>query len=363
MNCYVNIIEPLMDNILLIDDDCDTFLELLSPIAEVFGFNVVGEKSVKSGVTRFRENQEEFQAILLDLSFSPENYEGVRCLDDLKAINPLIPVIILSGTAAAKDLAMAVHCMKNGALNYMSKQGIEADALFGMLATGVNQYKKKKEEARRRDLQSEYVSRSSAYEKMRRTTETIVSDMLDEKVMFRPTIETRVKEFDSFYNKLLIKEEKEGRIIDPFKRIVDVVGVRVIFYNSKDLELATSLLQQSDDFLPLSGTNKLAGDDKTTTHGYRAIHFDVQLNPEKRLHLKEYQGIENTPAEIQFKTIFAHSWSKVHHALSYKSNEAGGLNELAQEKLNEDFRIAAEKLVEVEKQITNLCQEYHDSQN
>lgn len=349
--------------ILLIDDDYQRLVDLLSIAADEFDLSLIGVGTIENGLQKFREQQNDITAILLDLSFSPGNYEGVLCLEKIKSINPLIPVIILTGSDAGEDLDMAVNCMKNGAYNYMLKSHVHSDLLFEMLTMAITQYKNKSESKRRSMLIDEFNLRILAYKKMLQTTKMIVGDLLEGQMMFQPTIEIRVKEFNSFYNKLLNKEEKEGKISDPFKRLVDVVGMRAIFYNSKDLEKAISLIQESNDFLPIDGSGALIGDDKTSTYGYRAIHFDVKLNPEKRLHLREYTGIENIPCEIQFKTIFAHSWSKVHHALSYKQNGNAILSEPSQNKLDEDFRKAAKSLMKVEEQITSLCQMHHEATN
>jgi ppGpp synthetase/RelA/SpoT-type nucleotidyltranferase/CheY-like chemotaxis protein len=351
------------NTILLIDDDYTGFIEGLSLPARTFDLNVKGFDTIDNGLEEFQNNKEIIGAILLDLSFTAGNYEGVEALEKIRAISHLVPVIILTGSQSANDLKMAVNCMKNGAFNYVLKTNLDPASLFEMLKVAIKQYESNTDIERHTKLKEEFITKVSAYGKMLHTTEMIVSDLLKEQMMFPPTIEKRIKEFQSFYKKLLSKEEKEGFIADPFKRLTDVAGMRVIFYNTVDLEKAVELLLSSDDFLSNDGKTAIKADDKSNSYGYRAVHFDVKVNPAKRLHLKEYEGIEEIPCEIQFKTIFAHSWSKVHHAFSYKQNGTVALDNETQKMLNEDFNIAAKNLEDIENQITILCKKYAAATN
>lgn len=351
------------NTILLIDDDYTGFIEGLSLPAKAFQLDVIGFETIENGLEAFQRNQEKVGAILLDLSFTAGNYEGVEALEKIRAISHLIPVIILTGSQSANDLKMAVNCMKNGAFNYVLKTNLDPASLFEMLKVAIKQYESNTDAERHSQLKEELNSKRNAYDKMLHTTEMIVSDLLKGQMMFPPTIEKRIKEFKSFYNKLLSKEEKEGFIVEPFKRLTDVAGMRVIFYNTVDLEKAVELLKSSDDFLSIDGKTAIKEDDKSNSYGYRAVHFDVKVNPAKRLHLKEYEGIEEIPCEIQFKTIFAHSWSKVHHAFSYKQNGTVALDSETQKMLNEDFNTAAKNLEDIENQITILCKKYAAATN
>jgi ppGpp synthetase/RelA/SpoT-type nucleotidyltranferase/CheY-like chemotaxis protein len=349
------------NTILLIDDDYKGFIEGLSLPAKAFQLDVIGFETIENGLKAFQSNQEKVGAILLDLSFTTGNYEGVEGLEKIRAFSKLVPVIILTGSQSANDLKMAINCMKNGAFNYVLKTNLDPASLFEMLKVAIKLYESNTDAERYLQLKEEFLGKVSDYGKMLHTTEMIVSDLLTDQMMFPPTIEKRIKEFNSFYNKLLSKEEKEGFIADPFKRLTDVVGMRVIFYNTVDLEKAVELLLASDDFLSIDGKAAIKADDKSNSFGYRAVHFDVKVNPEKRLHLKEYEGIEDIPCEIQFKTIFAHSWSKVHHAFSYKQNGTVALDGETQKMLNEDFNVAAKNLEDIENQITILCKKYAEA--
>ena len=354
--------KQVKNTILFIDDDYASFIDGLNLAAKQFNLSFIGVGSIENGLLEFQKKQEILGAILLDLSFTPGKYEGVEALEKIKSINSLIPVIIFTGSESGKDLDMAVKCMANGAFNYVLKRN-DPSSLFEMLKVAIRQYEINADNARWVKLKDEFTEKISFYSKMLHTSEIIVSDLLKGQMMFPPSFEKRIKEFKSFYSKILSKEEKEGYISEPFKRLTDVAGMRVIFYNAIDLEKAVSLLQASDDFLSIDGMSPIQADDKTYTFGYRAVHFDVKVNPRKRLHLKEYEGIEEIPCEIQFKTIFAHSWSKVHHAFSYKQNGTVALDSETQKILNEDFNVAAKNLEDIENQITILCKKYAETTN
>ncbi len=351
------------NTILLIDDDYARFIGGLAlPAKNNFELSVIGCESVGQGLEEFQSNQDKIGAILLDLSFTPSNYEGLDGLREIKKINDLVPVIMFTGSESGKEIEIVKECLKNGAFDYVLKT-IDTNALLKILKIAVNHYELNAEDARRTKLKEEFAAKKMSYEKTLHTSEMIVSDLLKGQTMFPPTIEKRIKEFKSFYNKMLSKEEKEGTITDPFKRLTDVAGMRVIFYNTVDLDKAVSLILSSDDFLSIEGNTTIKADDKSNSFGYRAVHFDVKVNPAKRLHLKEYEGIEEIPCEIQFKTIFAHSWSKVHHAFSYKQNGTVALDGETQKMLNEDFNIAAKNLEDIENQITILCKKYAAATN
>ena len=147
--------------------------------------------------------------------------------------------------------------------------------------------------------------------------------------------------------------------IEPFKRFSDLAGVRIIFYNKTDMKKAIKLFKNSGDFVDFKQGGVPQPDDRFAEYKYRAIHFDVVLDPDKRCSLPEYCMLNEIPCEIQFRTIFAHSWSKVHHALSYKQMDEMNLSTGEQQQLDTDFKEAAKNLESIEQQITDLCAKYY----
>jgi len=351
--------KPGLDTILFIDDDSASLMDVFSVIGKSFDFNVLAFNTIDKGLAYLETNENEVAAVLLDLSFTPNNYEGVDALKNIKKNNALLPVIMLTGSQSEKDMAMAVNCMRDGAFNYVGKSNFDPASLFQMLKVAVSQYQVSAELLRHTALKEDYRNKITAHEKMLYTTEMILHNILKDKLMFAPTFEGRIKTFKSFYDKIKQKEQKEGFIADPFTRFTDLVGLRVIFYNAVDMQKAVELLQAADDFVDVKKGGSVVADDKSKSYGYRAFHFDVKLNEPKRLHLKEYEMLSNIPCEVQFKTIFAHSWSKVYHALSYKQMDEMDLSIEEQQNLDTDFKEAAKNLESIEQQITDLCRKHH----
>lgn len=351
--------KPGLHTILLIDDSYSKFIEGFVSVSKTNGYIIQAFANIKEGLAFLETNETEIGAVLLDLSFTPNNFEGIEALQKIKIKNALLPVIMLAGSQSEKDMSQAVACMREGAFNYVVKTNFDLVSLFRMLKVAISQYKSNTELERHTALKEEYRSKIVAHEKMLYTTEMILQNILKGKLMFFPTFEGRVKTFKSFYDKIKQKEKIEGFIADPFARFNDLAGLRVVFYNAVDMQKAVELLQAADDFVDAKKGSSLVADDKEKSYGYRAFHFDVRLNEPKRLYLEEYQMLSNIPCEVQFKTIFAHSWSKVYHALSYKQMDEMNLSNLEQQNLDADFKEAAQNLESIEQQITDLCRKYY----
>jgi len=351
--------EKMYITILFIDDNFNQYLETLTIVGSSYGFKIQAFNNVIEGLSFLEINHKNIGAVILDLIFPANEIQGTDALKKIKSNYDLLPVIMLTGNDSDKDIEMAVDCMKLGANNYVGKEKFNPIYLFQMIQSAVQQYQINLELERYKVLKEEYRNNISVYEKMLSTTEMILKNILKNKLMFAPTFENRIKDFKSFYDKIKKKEKSEGFISDPFKRFSDIAGLRVIFYNAVDLEKAVDLLQVTNDFIDMKSGGNLIADDKSKNYGYRAVHFDVKLNSEKRIHLEEYNMLVDIPCEVQFKTIFSHSWSKVYHALSYKEIDEMKLTPEDHQKLDKDFKKAAKKLENIEQQITSLCEKYH----
>lgn len=348
-----------LHTILLIDDSYSKFIDGFAKIGKSdYGFTIRAFASIEAGLFFLDTNEKEIGAVLLDLSFTPNKYEGAEALQQIKKNHALLPVIMLSETYSKKDIKAAVNCMQFGAFNYAIKRDLNPATLFRMVQVAVAQYQENANQYRYNSLKDEYRSKISVFEQMLQTTELFLKNTLQTGLMFTPTFEKRVKDFESFYEKLLSKEKAEGKIDDPFTRLTDIAGVRVIFYNETDMEKAIERLTTDNDFKGINEENELKGDYKAKTHGYRAVHFDVKLNTKKRIGQHEYERVFDIPCEIQFKTIFAHSWSKIYHAFAYKEMGKRKLSPEQKEILDKDFKEAAKNLESIEQQITILCAKY-----
>lgn len=102
-----------MKHIFIIDDDMD-MCQLLSNFLQRKGFKASCATSGKKGLEAVKENN--FDLVLCD--FRLGDMDGKEVLQQIKAIDPSMPVIILTGYSEVK---MAVEVMRLGAYDYVTK--------------------------------------------------------------------------------------------------------------------------------------------------------------------------------------------------------------------------------------------------
>ena len=102
-----------MAKILVVDDDADVRW-LLSEILKADGLEVLTAEDAAIGVERARQDAP--SVILIDLKLP--RLDGMEALKEIKAIDPQLPVIILT---ACGDIRTAVQAMRLGAYDYLTK--------------------------------------------------------------------------------------------------------------------------------------------------------------------------------------------------------------------------------------------------
>ena len=102
-----------MAKILVVDDDADVRW-LLSGILKADGLEVLTCEDAAIGVERVRQDAP--SVILIDLELP--RLDGMEALKEIKAIDPQLPVIILT---AYGDIRTAVQAMRLGAYDYLTK--------------------------------------------------------------------------------------------------------------------------------------------------------------------------------------------------------------------------------------------------
>lgn len=103
----------MTEKILLIDDEQD-FLAIMAERMEARNMKVATASSAKEGLAKAAAGS--FDAVILDLMM-PE-MDGIEALKLLKAKNPDLEVILLTGHATIKQ---GIEAMKLGALDLMEK--------------------------------------------------------------------------------------------------------------------------------------------------------------------------------------------------------------------------------------------------
>ena len=99
--------------VLVVDDDA-AFLGAARSYLEIKGISVSGVRSGKECLEAIQQNQPD--AIMMDY-FLPDT-DGLRLLRDVHALDPTIPVLIMTGAAT---IDLAVRAMKEGAEQFVAK--------------------------------------------------------------------------------------------------------------------------------------------------------------------------------------------------------------------------------------------------
>jgi len=164
----------------------------------------------------------------------------------------------------------------------------------------------------RRDLEKKYKAKLSIFEKiLNKLQEELKRELaaLD----LHPTIKSRVKNFDSYYKKilyLLAKPENQNDLLV----IYDVLGLRIVCPFLGDLRIVENHIKHKYHVAQV----ELKGSDHSFREfGYKSIHFLINV-PEKLLHQCKVE--EPLFCEIQLRTILQDAWSEVEHELIYKKD-------------------------------------------
>ncbi|MFC1787087.1 GTP pyrophosphokinase family protein [Halobacteriota archaeon] len=162
------------------------------------------------------------------------------------------------------------------------------------------------------ELSKQYKNICSKHERLGKNLEQALCTFLEEANIDILNIEFRVKEFDSFWEKVQRKAYK-----NPIKEIEDICGLRIICYYPSDLEKITEIINREFNVKESIDKADLLEPER---FGYRSLHFIITLK-ESWLSAPNYRGLENLLAEIQVRTILMHAWAEIEHKLAYKKKE------------------------------------------
>jgi ppGpp synthetase/RelA/SpoT-type nucleotidyltranferase len=160
----------------------------------------------------------------------------------------------------------------------------------------------------RAELRREYNERKPLYDSLVSEIRFHLEKCLKRDGVEVYSIKSRVKGFDSFYEK--IKRMEIGS--DFFNRVEDLAAVRVICRYLSDLESIKAIM--ISEFRVLKADTFRT---RSAEHfGYMSDHYTVSLP-------KEYSGprydeVKNLKCEVQVRTILMHAWANVSHHLDYK---------------------------------------------
>ncbi len=203
-------------------------------------------------------------------------------------------------------------------------------------------------ELNRQKLKQEYTDILSSYERLAINLEQALRGFLDEESINYLAISYRIKEFDSFAEKIGRKSYSK-----PFNQCEDICGLRIICYYPSDIERICQIIRKEFDVEQSVDKAALLG---IQEFGYRSTHFIVKVN-KRWLVAPNYRGLGSLKAEIQVRTILMHAWAEIEHKLAYKKQE-----QVPQEFKRKLSRLSA-KFEEADEQFEELRNGLHEYRN
>ena len=144
--------------------------------------------------------------------------------------------------------------------------------------------------------------------------ESIIKDILSRKDIFYHSLESRVKEIDSFKEKA-----KKDKYDDPINEITDLTGIRVIAYFEKDIYKICDIVKElfKIDYSNSEDKSDLLEADKM---GYKSVHYIATFTNE-RTNSYDFEKFKDLNFEIQIRSILQHAWAEIEHDKNYKFKE------------------------------------------
>jgi len=104
--------------VILVVDDQPEVCSFLGSVLGEKGFAVLSAHTPEQALAVFRQRHQELGLVLLDLSLTAGRYDGLEVLRQMKATEPAVPVIILTGKGTIRR---AVEAIKLGAADFLEK--------------------------------------------------------------------------------------------------------------------------------------------------------------------------------------------------------------------------------------------------
>lgn len=161
-------------------------------------------------------------------------------------------------------------------------------------------------------IKENYIELSKKYKTLGANIEQAIKIFLDEEKISYLTVYHRVKDVDSFVEKIDRKGYEE-----PFEQIEDVCGIRIICYYKSDVDKICEIIEREFQVVESQDKEKLL---QPNQFGYRSHHFIIKIK-DKWLCTPNYKGLANLKAEIQVRTNLMHTWAEIEHKLEYKKEQ------------------------------------------
>lgn len=159
----------------------------------------------------------------------------------------------------------------------------------------------------RDQLQNEYDSRIELFNQLIKTVKFCISQEIQNHKIKIHSFNHRIKDFDSFVEKIRRKGVKE-----PFQEIMDVVGLRIVCLFHSDVKEIGVIVKKN--FEIVEEDDKINSVD-VNIFGYMSLHYKAKLKDVQ----PDYKDIKDIPFEIQIRTIAQDAWASISHYLDYKN--------------------------------------------
>ncbi|VVB62951.1 Region found in RelA / SpoT proteins [uncultured archaeon] len=158
-------------------------------------------------------------------------------------------------------------------------------------------------------VRKQFLERSSIYKRLEEEAIFIIQQALNNTDIKIYSIQSRVKDVDSFLDK---SRRKQCR--NPIEEIKDIVGLRIVCLFLSDITRISDIIRKSFD--AIEEDNKIDSSE-ATLFGYLSMHFIVKLKDD--CSGPRYQALKGLSFEIQIRTLTMDAWANVSHYLDYKS--------------------------------------------
>ncbi|MFH2020167.1 MAG: hypothetical protein ABIJ34_02070 [archaeon] len=210
-------------------------------------------------------------------------------------------------------------------------------------------------------LRKEYDLRRPSYDRLMNIVALVIQTSLEKKGIKIHSTKKRVKDFESFLEKIDRKSYE-----DAFKQCTDLAGFRVICLFKSQIKDIMEIIRNEFEVIEITDKKSTK---KFDQFGYLSVHMIIKM-PKERLRFTEYKDLGNLVCEIQIRTLLQEAWAEIEHHLNYKAakeqkNEAlvrkmfslAGMFEVADssfEDINNGFSVLVEKELENKEEITAL---------
>lgn len=143
--------------------------------------------------------------------------------------------------------------------------------------------------------------------------EKLISSLIKEQNLKIHQVTSRVKEINSFSEKIKNKQGKYFLLSD----VTDLVGIRIITHLESEVDQIEKIIKDNFEIDSKNSIDKRMRAD-ADSFGYQSLHIIAKLNSKRRA-LPEFSEFKDIPFEIQVRSILQHAWAEIEHDINYKS--------------------------------------------